>query len=197
MKKLLFGSCEACDGRKFAFLTDQEEVEEYFDNGYKVAYKDRCGSSNTELLACWRKDFTVTSQEFNLLPEADAVPTEVMDGFNAMLASLIKGVDVFFCDYNLGVEGDLSMCNDAMDKHKSIDFVLLSCAEIVGSDPSVQPYIVSYSAPRYSTGSQVSQQHRIYCKTDPFTFCQAINSIVVQRSKDNLIGGHIRSDLKP
>ena len=197
MRKLLFRSCIAADGRKFAFLTDQKEVEEYFDNGYKVAYKDRDGSKNPELLANWQNEFKVKSQEFTLLPESDEIPTEVMKAFDEMVSSLIQGVDVFFCDYNLGVEGDLPMCNGAMDKHKSTDFVLFSCADIVGNDPNIQPYMVSYAAPRYDKGSKISQQHRIYCKTDHFAFCQAINAIVVQRNKDNLVGGHIRTDLEP
>ena len=197
MNKLLFRSCEASDGRKFAFLTDQPEVEECFDHGYKVAYKDRDGSQNPELLAKWAKAFTVTSDEFTLLPESDQIPAEVMSAFNDMLSSLLHGIDVLFCDYNLGVEGDLPMCNEVMDSHKSTDFVLFSCADIVGDDPNVQPYMVSYAAPRYASGGQVSQQHRIYCKTDPFAFCQAINAIVIQRKKDNLTGGHIRSDVEP
>lgn len=195
MNRLLFRSCVAADGRKFAFLTDQLEVDECFDHGYKVAYKDRDGSNNPELLACWSKSFTVISETFSLLPEGDEIPPEIMDAFNDMLSSLILGIDVFFCDYNIGVEGDLPMCNEVMEKHKSTDFVLFSCADIVGYDPNVQPYMVSYAAPRYTSGSQVSQQHRIYCKTDHFAFCQAINVIVVQRQKDNLNGGHIRSDI--
>lgn len=195
MNKLLFRSCEAADGRKFAFLTDQAEVEECFDHGYKVAYKDRDGSNNPELLANWAKEFTVTSDEFTLLPESEQIPPEVMTAFNEMLSGLLRGIDVFFCDYNLGVEGDLPMCNEVMDSHKSTDFVLFSCADIVGDDPTVQPYMVSYASPRYATGGQVSQQHRIYCKTDHFAFCQAINAIVVQRKKDNLTGGHIRTDI--
>lgn len=195
MNKLLFRSCEAIDGRKFAFLTDQPEVEECFDHGYKVAYKDRDGSHNPELLASWTSQFTVISDVFTMLPESAEIPVELMDAFNEMLSSLLRGIDVLFCDYNLGVEGDLPMCNEAMDTHKSTDFVLFSCADIVGNDPSVQPYMVSYAAPRYETGGKVAQQHRIYCKTDHFAFCQAINAIVVQRKKDNLTGGHIRVDL--
>ncbi|KGJ87937.1 hypothetical protein [Colwellia psychrerythraea] len=197
MKKILFRSCEAADGRKFAFLTDQPEVEECFDNGYKVAYKDRDGSNNPELLAHWNKEFTVSSEAFTLLPDTDEIPSEVQSAFTNMVAGLIKGIDVLFCDYNLGVEGDLPMCNEVMELHKSTDFVLFSCADIVGDDPSVQPYMVSYAAPRYKTGAQVSMQHRIYCKTEAFAFCQSINAIVVQRKKDNLIGGHIRTDLDP
>ncbi|SFD48870.1 hypothetical protein [Pseudoalteromonas denitrificans] len=197
MIKLLFRSCVASDGRKFAFLTDQPEVEECFDNGYKVAYKDRDGSNNPELLAHWKTEFTVTSPEFTLLPESEEIPAEVMTGFKNMISGLLKGIDVLFCDYNLGIEGDLPMCNEIMDIHKSTDFVLFSCADIVGDDPSVQPYMVSYAAPRYDSGKKVALQHRIYCKTDPFAFCQAINAIVVQRKKDNLMGGHIRTDITP
>ncbi len=197
MRKLLFRSCVASDGRNFAFLTDQPEVEECFDNGYKVAYKDRDGSNNPTLLAQWKEEFTVTSDDFSLLAESDEIPDEILTGFNGMLKSLIKGVDVLFCDYNLGVEGDLPMCNSAIEQYKSTDFVLFSCADIVENDPSVQPYMVSYAAPRYDNGAKIAQQHRIYCKTDAFAFCQAINAIVIQRSKDNLIGGHIRSDIDP
>lgn len=197
MRKLLFRCCEAADGRKYAFLTDQPEVEEAFDNGYKVAYKDMDGSNNPELLANWKSEMTVESQPFKLVAESAEIPTEVMSSFKSMVSTLIKGVDVFFCDYNLGVEGDLPMCNELMDQHKSTDFVLFSCADIVGDDPSVQPYMVSYASPRYDTGAKVAQQHRIYCKTDNFAFCQAINAIVVQRKKDNLMGGHIRSELTP
>jgi hypothetical protein len=197
MNKLLFRSCEAADGRTFAFLTDQPEVEEAFDNGYKVAYKDMDGTNNSELLASWKKEMTVESQPFTMVPEANEIPQELMDNFNSMMSVLIKGVDVLFCDYNLGVEGDLPMCNELMDQHKSTDFVLFSCADIVGDDPSVQPYMVSYASPRYETGAKIAQQHRIYCKTDNFAFCQAINAIVVQRKKDNLMGGHIRSELTP
>lgn len=195
MSKLLFRSCQAADGRRFAFLTDQPEAEEAFDNGYKVAYKDRDGTGNNQLLAQWKDEMTVTSIEFELHPDSAQIPAELQLGFNNMIAALIKGVDVFFCDYNLAVEGDLPMCNEMMDTYRSTDFVLFSCADIVGEDPTVQPYMVSYSAPRYDKGARISQQHRIYCKTDNFAFCQAINAIVVQRKKDNLMGGHIRSDL--
>jgi len=110
---------------------------------------------------------------------------------------LIKGIDVFFCDYNLGLEGNLPMCNEIVELYKSTDFVLFSCADIVGDDPSVQPYMVSYAAPRYKAGSQVSMQHRIYCKTDAFAFTQSFNAIVEQRKRDNLMGGHIRTDIDP
>ncbi|OUS25002.1 hypothetical protein A9Q99_22410 [Gammaproteobacteria bacterium 45_16_T64] len=194
MKKLLFRSCEATDGRKFAFLTDQPEVEDCFDNGYKVAYKDN--SNDSELLAEWNTQFTVKSQEFSLLPSTNEIQSEIMQGFTNMIENLIKGIDVFFCDYNLGIEGDLPMCNGIMEQYKSTDFVLFSCADIVGSDPTVQPYMVSYCSPRYETGAKIAQQHRIYCKTDHFAFCQATNAIVLQRKKDGLMGGHIRGDLE-
>lgn len=197
MRKLLFRSCEAADGRKFAFLTDQPEVEEAFDNGYKVAYKDMDGSNNPELLASWKSQMTVESAEFELHGDTGAIPQEIMANFKSMIGTLVKGIDVFFCDYNLGVEGDLPMCNEIMDEHKSTDFILFSCADIVGDDPSVQPYMVSYASPRYDKGAKISKQHRIYCKTDSFAFCQAIGAIVVQRKKDNLAGGHIRSELTP
>ena len=195
MTKLVFSSCVAADGRKFAFLTDQPEVEELFDNGYKVAYKDRDGRDTPELLAQWRSAFNAESKTFSLLPESDQISETIQQAFNTMLSSLIKGIDVFFCDYNLGIEGDLPMCNQVMEQFKSTDFVLFSCADIVGNDPTVQPYMVSYCAPRYKLGNQIAQQHRIYCKTDPFAFCQAINAIVVQRQKDDLTGGHIRNDI--
>lgn len=197
MSKLLFRSCEAADGRKFAFLTDQPEVEEAFDNGYKVAYKDMDGSNNPELLAAWKNEMTVESQEFEQVPESGEIPAEIMSNFKTLIGTLIKGIDVFFCDYNLGVKGDLPMCNEVMDQYKSTDFILFSCADIVGDDPSVQPYMVSYASPRYEAGAKIAKQHRIYCKTDNFAFCQAINAIVVQRKKDNLMGGHIRSELTP
>jgi hypothetical protein len=197
MSKLLFRSCLAADGRRFAFLTDQPEVEEAFDNGYKVAYKDMDGTKNSELLARWKGEMTAISEEFNLSPEAGQIPQEIMQGFRNMMAALVKGVDVFFCDYNLAVEGDLPMCNDVMDAYRSTDFVLFSCADIVGEDPAVQPYMVSYAQPRYQNGNRIAKQHRIYCKTDNFAFCQAINAIVIQRKKDNLMGGHIRSEIDP
>lgn len=197
MRKLLFRSCEAADGRKFAFLTDQPEVEECFDNGYMVAYKNRDDSKNVQLLAQWKKAFTVSSEEFTLLPENDEIPEEVTTAFNNMVTGLLKGIDVFFCDYNLGIEGDLPMCNEIMELHKSTDFVLFSCADIVGDDPSVQPYMVSYAAPRYQEGKQLAKQHRIYCKTDHFAFGESINAIVTLRDKNNLSGGHIRKDLDP
>ena len=98
MSKILFRSCVASDGRKFAFLTDQPEVEELFDQGYKVAYKNRDGSHNTELLARWQDAFSVTSVDFMPVPEADEIPSPVLNSFNQMVATLIKGVDVFFCD---------------------------------------------------------------------------------------------------
>ena len=89
------------------------------------------------------------------------------------------------------------MCNKVMDTYRSTDFVLFSCADIVGDDPAVQPYQVSYAVPRYDQSTPIAQQHRIYCKTDTFAFCQAINAIVLQRHKDNLTGGHIRAELTP
>ncbi len=195
MTKLIFRCCEAADGRKFAFLTDQPEVEDLFDNGYKVAYKDIDGTNNPELLAHWRHGFTSESQEFTMLEEEAQIPDAVQKAFNDMMDNLIKGIDVFFCDYNLAVKGDLPMCNEVMDSHRSTDFVLFSCADIVGADPTQQPYMVSYAMPRYEKGTMPSHQHRIYCKTDNFAFCQAIKAIVIQRKRDNLMGGHIRTEL--
>jgi hypothetical protein len=195
MSKLLFRSCEAADGRKFAFLTDQENVVDCFDSGYKVAYKDRDGSNNSELLAHWKNEFTVLSEPFTLLESSSEIPQELAAAFDSMVATLIKGIDVLFCDYNLGIEGDLPMCNNMMDKYPSTDFVLFSCDSIVGDDPSVQPYIVSYRPPRYDEGKKKALQHRIYCMTDDFAFCKAINAIVMQRNRDNLNGKPIRTDL--
>lgn len=197
MTKLVFRSCEAADGRRFALLTDQPDVEESFDSGYKVAYKALDGGTNKELLARWRSHMEATSSEFTMVADNGEIPAELMETFESMIANLIKGGDVFFCDYNLGIEGDRPMCNGIMEKYTSTDFILFSCADIVGEDSREQPYMVSYAAPRYKQGSKVAQQHRIYCKTDYFAFSQAINAIVVQRNKDNLIGGHIRDDLNP
>ncbi len=195
LRKLLFRSCEASDGRRFAFLTEQPEIEELFDSGYKVAYKSIDGSQNSELLANWRTAFTVTSDEVNLLEENNEIPEVVQSAFNALASALLKGIDVFFCDYNFGVIGDLPMCNAIMEQHKSTDFVLFSCNEIVGDDPTTQPYMVSYAMPRYETGQKIAQQHRIYCRTSAFAFCEAINAIITQRTRDNHSGGHIRSDV--
>ena len=196
MTKLLFRLCEAADGRQFALLTDQSDVEEAFDNGYKVAYKALDGSNN-ELLARWKSQMEVSSSEFTMVADHGEIPAELMETFESMVANLVKGVDVFFCDYNLGIEGDRPMCNGIMEKYTSTDFVLFSCADIVGEDSREQPYMVSYAAPRYDKGAKIAQQHRIYCKTDNFAFTQAINAIVVQRNKDNLMGGHIRDDVTP
>lgn len=82
-----------------------------------------------------------------------------------------------------------------MNKFRSTDFVLFSCADIVGNDPTVQPYMVSYAAPRYEQGQKIAQQHRVYCKTCHFAFCEAIHAVVTQRNHDNLCGGCVRSDL--
>lgn len=197
MNKLLFRSCEAVDGRVFALLTDQPHVEEDFDAGYKVAYKDMADSGNSKLLAKWKTAYTVEGAEFTLLPDTGAIPPEIISAFTQLADTLLKGVDVLFCDYNLGVEGDLPMANEMMDKHTSTDFVLFSGEDLVGKDPKTQPYMVSYAQPRYEKGRQLAKQHRIYCKTDHFPFCQAFSSIVTQRKKDNLMGAPIRSDLTP
>lgn len=197
MTKLVFRSAEAADGRKFALLTDQPDVEEAFDSGYKVAYKSLAGGPNKELLAHWRSNMEVTSTEFTMVADNGKIPDELMEGFDSMVANLINGIDVLFCDYNLGIEGDRPMCNGIMEKYTSTDFILFSCADIVGEDTREQPYMVSYAAPRYKKGAQLAQQHRIYCKTDHFAFSQSINAIVAQRNRDNLIGGHIRDDVTP
>lgn len=112
MRQLLFRLGEAADGRIFAFLTDQPDVEDYFDSGYKVAYKHRDSSSGKELLARWRHAYTVTSREFEQLPQQDELPEGVQAAFNTMVASLLPGVDVMFCDYNLAIEADLPICKD-------------------------------------------------------------------------------------
>ncbi|CAG8999228.1 MAG: hypothetical protein CENE_01197 [Candidatus Celerinatantimonas neptuna] len=197
MRQLLFRLCEASDGQHFAFLTDQPEVEDRFDSGYKNAYKLRDRSTGMELLARWRHSYTVTSAEFEELSESDELPEPVQQAFDTMIAQLVVGVDVFFCDYNLAIGADLPICNHVMDKYRSTDFVLFSCDTLVGNDPTTQPYMVSYAAPRYPTGQGVAQQHRIYCKTDHFAFCQAIQAIVQQRERDAVNGGHIRNEDDP
>lgn len=195
MRQLHFRLCEASDGRVFAFLTDQPETEDLFDSGYKVAYKHRDDNTGKELLARWRSSFTVKSEEFSQIPEQDELPEGVQKSFDIMVSSLLPGVDVMFCDYNLGIEADLPICNGMMDKYRSTDFVLFSCEELIGNDPSTQPYMVSYSAPRYPETGNEGSQHRIYCKTDSFAFACAINAIVNQRERDALNGGHIRTEL--
>ncbi|KZN13048.1 hypothetical protein [Marinomonas sp. TW1] len=197
MSQLIFRLCEASDGRIFACLSDQPNVEDVFDSGYKVAYKNRDNSNGTELLASWRSSFIVKSAEFNKLPEDAELPAEIQSAFDTMMASLIKGVDVFFCDYNLGIQANAPICNNIMDNYKSTDFVLFSCEEMIGNDPRTQPYLVSYAAPRYPDTGNIGRQHRIYSKTDAFAFCQAVHAIVVQREKDALTGGHIRTELDP
>lgn len=195
MSQLLFRLCEASDGRVFAFLTDQPNVEDIFDSGYKVAYKHRDASNGSELLARWRTSYAVKSVEFDPLPEEDELPAGLQTAFDILVANLISGVDVFFCDYNLAIEANLPICNNMMDTYKSTDFVLFSCDEMIGNDPTTQPYLVSYAAPRYPESSNIGQQHRIYSKTDAFAFCQAVHAIVIQREKDSLTGGHIRTEL--
>lgn len=195
MRQLLFRLCEASDGRTFAFLTDQPDVEDYFDSGYKVAYKFRDSNRGKQLLARWRSAFSVTSQDYIQVPEQDELPEGVQTAFNTMISSLIPGVDVFFCDYNLAIEADLPICNNIMDKYRSTDFVLFSCEEMIGNDPNTQPYMVSYAAPRYPGSGNTGCQHRIYCKTDGFAFAQAIHAIVNQRERDALNGGHIRTEV--
>ncbi|WP_367989236.1 hypothetical protein AB2S62_18515 [Vibrio sp. NTOU-M3] len=195
MRQLLFRLCEAADGRMFAFLTDQPDVEDFFDSGYKIAYKHRDGDTGKELLARWRQAYTVKSQQYPQLPESDELPDGVQNAFNTMVSSLIPGVDVFFCDYNLAIESDLPICNHIMDKYRSTDFVLFSCEELIGNDPNTQPYMVSYAAPRYPDSGNVGCQHRIYSKTDGFAFTQAVNAIVNQRERDALNGGHIRTEV--
>jgi hypothetical protein len=55
--------------------------------------------------------------------------------------------------------------------------------------------MVSYSVPRYQTGQKIARQHRIYSRTDGFAFSQAINAIITQRTRDDLLGGHIRNEV--
>ncbi|WP_245609137.1 hypothetical protein [Vibrio rhizosphaerae] len=195
MRQLLFRLCQAADGRHFAFLTDQPDVEDLFDNGYKVAYKNRDRSTGDGMLARWRKAYSVKSATYQQLPEQDGLPDGVQNAFDTMIRNLIPGVDVFFCDYNLAIEADLPICNHMMEQYRSTDFVLFSCEELIGNDPTTQPYMVSYAAPRYQDGGNTSSQHRIYCKTDAFAFCQSIHAIVVQQEKDALSGGHIRTEV--
>lgn len=195
--QIVFRLCKASDGRVFAFLSDQPYVEDIFDNGYKVAYKHRDASNGSELLARWRSSYMVKSAEFEKIPEDVQLPEEFQQDFNNMMFSMIKGVDVFFCDYNLAIQANLPICNDAMESYRSTDFVLFSCEELIGNDPSTQPYMVSYAMPRYPNTKNTAQQHRIYCKTDAFAFCQSVHAIVIQQEKDALTGGHIRTELDP
>ncbi|NLS11960.1 hypothetical protein HGP28_03525 [Vibrio sp. SM6] len=195
MQQLLFRIGEASDGRIYAFLTDQPETEDFFDSGYKVAYKHRDEETGKELLARWRSAYTVQSKPFHSIPQENELPTEVQSAFDTMMASLLAGVDVMFCDYNLAIEADLPLANNVMEQFRSTDFVLFSCEELIGNDPSTQPYMVSYAAPRYPKTGNVGSQHRIYSKTDSFAFACAINAIVHQRERDALSGGHIRTEV--
>ncbi|ADZ91896.1 hypothetical protein [Marinomonas mediterranea] len=195
MRQLLFRLGEASDGRHYAFITDQPDIDDMFDSGYKTAYKHRDTSTGRELLARWQHTFSVKSKEFDIMPEEDALPDLLQKAFDSMMNRLVNGIDVFFCDYNLAIEADLPICNNVMDRFRSTDFVLFSCEELIGNDPTTQPYMVSYAAPRYPNSSNSGSQHRIYSKTDPFAFSLAINAIVTQRERDNLNGGHIRSEI--
>jgi hypothetical protein len=195
MRQLLFRLCEASDGRIFTFLTDQPNVDDLFDNGYKVAYKYRDIQRGKLLLARWKRAYSVKSLEYEQLPEQDELPEGVQKAFDTMISNLVPGVDVFFCDYNLAIEADLPICNNIMEQYRSTDFVLFSCETLIGNDPTTQPYMVSYASPRYPETGNTGSQHRIYCKTDAFAFCQAINAIVIQREKDALTGGHIRTEV--
>lgn len=193
--QLVFRLCEASDGRKFAFLTDQPDVEDLFDSGYKVAYKLRDNDNGQELLARWRNAYSVKSKSFSQVEEGDGLPESVQSAFNTMLSSLLPGIDILFCDYNLGIKANLAICDKAMDTYRSTDFVLFSCDSMIGNDPKSQPYLVSYAAPRYEDGKNTGSQHRVYSKTDAFAFCQAIHAIVYQRERDSLTGGHIRTEV--
>lgn len=195
MAKLVYRSRRASDGRQFALLTDQENVEEAFDSGFKVAYKNH--GQDSILKREWGRQMICESSDFDMMDDTGTVPNELMETFNSVVSNLIKGIDVFFCDYNLGIKGDAPMCNDIMNTYRSTDFVLFSCSSIIQHDPQNQPYFVSYAMPRYDVGAQQAQQHRIYCKTDHFAFSQAISTILVQRNKDELSGGIIREDLEP
>ncbi len=195
MKQLLFRLCEASDGRIYSFLTDQPDAGDFFDSGYKVAYKHRDKGNSDGLLARWRSSYTVKTDEFEQLPEKEQLPDAIKDSFNSMVSTLLPGVDVMFCDYNLGIEADLPICNDMMDSYRSTDFVLFSCEELIGNDPRTQPYMVSYAVPRYPETGNASSQHRIYSKTESFAFARAINAIVNQRERDALNGGHIRTEV--
>ncbi|MDN3610581.1 hypothetical protein ACODM8_02270 [Vibrio ostreicida] len=194
MKQLRFRLCEASDGRIYALLSDQPDTEELFDSGYKVAYKYRDNDTGQALLARWRSSYTVISKAFEQIPTHGELPEEVQQAFDAMVASLLSGVDVIFCDYNLSIEADLPIGNGMMDNYRSTDCVLFSCQELIGHDPMTQPYMVSYAVPRYPDTANVGCQHRIYSKTDSFAFAQAINAIVNQRERDALNGGHIRTE---
>ncbi|NVD06512.1 hypothetical protein FCU94_06260 [Vibrio sp. JPW-9-11-11] len=195
MNQLLFRLCEASDGRTYAFLTDQPDTEDFFDSGYKVAYKHRDTETGRELLARWRSSYTVKSQEFEMLPEQDELPDGLQKAFDTMVKDLLPGVDVMFCDYNLAIHADLPIGTNMMDTYRSTDFVLFSCEELIGNDPNTQPYMVSYAAPRYPETGNIGSQHRIYSKTDSFAFARAISAIVNQRERDALNGGHIRTEV--
>lgn len=195
MRQLLFRLCTASDGRVYAFLTDQPDVEDYFDNGYKVAYKHRDQDTGKELLAKWRTAYTVMSKHYSQLPEGDELPEAVQQAFDTMISSLIPGVSVFFCDYNLAIEADLPICNHIIEKYRSTDFILFSCDQLIGNDPTTQPYMVSYALPRYPDSGNTGKQHRLYCKTENFAFARAINAIINQRERDDLSGGHIRTEI--
>ena len=188
MKQMLFNLCETATGRKLAFLTSNAEIESLFDASCKLAYKYRQREGNL-----WSSFYLIKSNEFNLLPLDDNIPQDVQNAFDAMISSLIDGVDIFFCDYNLGTNADLPICNNILDKYKATDFVIISPESKIGDDPSGQPYMVSYSVPRYPQSGNVSTQHRIYCKADELAFSKSINSIEIQREQDNLRGGIIPS----
>ncbi|PSW03799.1 hypothetical protein C9I89_16320 [Photobacterium lipolyticum] len=194
MPNLTFRAGTAIDGTRFALLTDQGDITDPFDNAYKISYRDRGLTENSYQLPTWEAAYTASSKPFEMIPESRELPQSVQDGFTTMVAALIKGVDVFFCDYNLAISDDHPMCNEIMDKYRNTDFVLFSCADIVGSDPSQQPYCVSYAAPRYDSKTNPAVQHRIYCKTEAFAFLQAVNAIVHQRTIDQYAGGNIREE---
>lgn len=186
MKQLIFNLCETVNGRKFAFLSSQPEIENLFDGACKLAYKYR--HREGDIL---RTFYSIKSNEFNLLPVDENIPQDAQNAFDTMIASLIDGIDIFFCDYNLGIVAELPICNNMLDKYRATDFIIISPESIIGDDPSTQPYMLSYSAPRYPGRGNSSIQHRIYCKTDEFAFSQAINAIETRRECDALRGGII------
>lgn len=192
MSKLVFRSCLTDDDLRIGILSDQEGVINAFDTAYKNAY--RKGKN----LADWKEQFTAESHPLSgLLPEKVAVSDSLRSAFQSSFDILVKGVAIMFFDYNFGIEGDRPTSIKVLDTYKSTDFIIFSHDKIIGSDPSVQPYMVSYNVPRYDDDANVSGQHRIYCRTDPFAFQKAINAIVTQRERQDLIGGHIRSDVHP
>lgn len=183
MKQLIFTLCETGDGKKIAALTSQPGVESLFNGASKVAYKPRHEESSN-----WRSFYSIKSDEFNLLPVGDNIPQNIQLAFDNLISSLIDGIDIFFCDYNLAISADLPICNNMMDKYRSTDFVIISPLSIIGTDPRTQPYRVSYAIPRYPNTENTSTQSRIYCKEDGLALKEALNAIETMRAREERVG---------